>query len=547
MSVNDHDETADTLENPNRRRLMQASAAASLLGSVPLTVGAATKPASSSLDSKLKTHLKTVVVIYLENRSFNNLFANFPGESKSLGELTAADYTQKDRNGQPLAELPKIWGGLIQREQNLGGKKYLTDENKISGLANVPFALTDGDGNLLPGGLVTRDLCHVFYQNQMQINGGKNDQFVAWGDSGGLVMGHYANSQTKLGLWQVAQQYTMCDNFFMAAFGGSFLNHQFLVAARAPFYPNAENSPAKEKIAVTEGGPTGSRLALAGDSPASALAGKPKYVNDGAISPDGYAINTMAPPFQPSYIKPADGGDPNLADPQNPNTLPQQSHPNIGDLLSQKGVNWAWYGGAYQEALDNAGGGLRPNFQYHHQPFNYFKNYAPGTAARVQHLRDGGTGDSPISNKFLSDAVAGKLPPVTFYKPQGNLNLHAGYSDIESGDQHVVNVLTHLRHSPQWNNMLVVIAFDENGGWWDHVAPPKGDRWGPGTRVPAIIVSPFAKKGHVDHSFYDTTSILRFISRLHDLPMLEGIAERNAAMKGRGAMPPGDLTGALSF
>ena len=143
--------------------------------------------------------------------------------------------------------------------------------------------------------------------------------------------------------------------------------------------------------------------------------------------------------------------------------------------------------------------------------------------------------------------MAGKLPAVSFYKPQGNLNLHAGYSDIESGDQHIVNVLQHLRHSPQWQNMVVVVTFDENGGWWDHVAPPQGDRWGPGSRVPALVVSPFAKQGAVDHSFYDTTSILRFITRLHGLPLLEGLAERNRAFAARGARPPGDLTGALSF
>ena len=547
MRTDDMDEKPEILANPNRRRLLQAGAVAGLLGNVPLAADAITKPASSSLDSKLKTHIKTVVVIYLENRSFNNLFANFPGTSEPLSEVSAASAMQKDRNGQPLAELPKIWGGLIQKEQNLGGKKYLIDENKITNMPNAPFALHDGDGNPLPEGLVTRDLCHLFYQNQMQINGGKNDQFVAWGDSGALVMGHYGNTQKNLGLWQVARQYTLCDNFFMAAFGGSFLNHQFLFSARAPFYPDAQSSPAQSRIVVTEDGPTGTRLAIANDGPPSALDGKPKYVRDGTISPDGYAINTMAPPYQPSYVNPAQGGDARLADPQNASTLPPQTHLTIGDLLSQKGVSWAWYSGAWQAALDSAGGGSRPNFQFHHQPFNYFQQFGPGTAAREQHIRDGGVGDSPISNKFLADVVAGKLPSVSFYKPQGNLNLHAGYSDVESGDQHVVNVLEHLKHSPQWNNMLVVITFDENGGWWDHVAPPKGDRWGPGSRVPAIIVSPFAKKGNVDHSFYDTTSILRLITRLYDLPVLEGIAVRNLAMKERGAMPPGDLTGALSF
>jgi acid phosphatase len=65
--------------------------------------------------------------------------------------------------------------------------------------------------------------------------------------------------------------------------------------------------------------------------------------------------------------------------------------------------------------------------------------------------------------------------------------------------------------------------------------------------VPALIVSPYAKKGAVDHNFYDTTSILRFITRLHDLPLLEGIAARDAAFAERGARGPGDLTAAFSF
>ncbi|MFZ6767912.1 acid phosphatase [Undibacterium sp. Di26W] len=546
-----HSEDSDLPTAPSRRRLLQGAAVVGVVGSLPIMGEAAAhtanKVVAGSLDTKLKAHIKNVVVIYLENRSFNNLFGNFPGVSQPLSDVPAAVFTQKDRDGSVLSTLPKIWGGMVSRAQNLGGKNYVIDEDKISGLPNAPFALKDAEGLPLPESVITRDLWHLFYQNQMQINGGKNDRFVAWADSGALTMGHYGETHKNLDLWKIAQQYTLCDNFFMAAFGGSYLNHQFLVSGRTPEYFDAPNTPAKKKIAVTEDGPTGVRLAIDKECPASALDGKPKFVNDGAITPDGYAVNTMAPPYQPSFVKPALDGDATLADPQDPSTLPPQSYDTIGDLLSRKGVSWAWYGGAWQVALEYKGGGEKPNFQYHHQPLNYFKQFAPGTPARKEHLRDGGLGDSPISNKFLADVIAGKLPAVTFYKPQGNLNMHAGYSDVESGDQHVANVLEHLKKSPQWKNMLIVIAFDENGGWWDHVAPPKGDRWGPGSRIPAIIVSPYAKKGNVDHSFYDTTSILRFITRLHGLPLLEGIKVRNAAFIERGALPPGDLTGALSF
>lgn len=534
--------------SPGRRRIFQAAAAVGLGAGLPAASAAEPAPrpapkAASSLDAKLKAHVKNVVVIFLENRSFNNLFAGFPGLAAPL----PGSAPQRDRDGSTLPVLPKIWGGMVPGRQDIGGKDYLIGEDKIANLPNGPWKLVDAEGKPLPEALVTRDLVHNFYHNQMQINGGRNDGFVAWGDSGALVMGHYGETGKNLGLWQIARDYTLCDNFFMGAFGGSYLNHQFLISGRTPEFFNAAGTPAKKKIAVLEDGPLGKRLAVAPDSPRSALDGKPKFVNAGPITPDGYAVNTMAPPYQPSWVRPPAGGDADIADPQDPSVLPPQAYDTIGDLLSRAKVSWAWYGGAWQAAIDGRGAGQRPNFQHHHQPFNYFRQFAPGTAARAEHLRDGGLGDSPISNRFIADAIAGKLPAVSFYKPQGNLNLHAGYSDIESGDAHVANVIEHLKKSPQWKEMVVVITFDENGGWWDHVAPPEGDRWGPGSRIPAIVVSPHAKKGAVDHNFYDTTSILRFITRLHGLPRLEGLAARDAAFKARGARGPGDLTATLSF
>ena len=95
--------------------------------------------------------------------------------------------------------------------------------------------------------------------------------------------------------------------------------------------------------------------------------------------------------------------------------------------------------------------------------------------------------------------------------------------------------------------MLIVITVDENGGWWDHVAPPKGDRWGPGTRIPALVVSPHAKRGHVDHTVYDTGSIQRFLNRRFGLEPLPGIVMRDRAMRDAGGPAPGDLTAALDF
>ena len=478
-------------------------------------------------------NIDTVVMIYAENRSFDNLYGHFPG-ADGLQNVTPVNSTQVDRDGSVLQELPPAWDGLTAK-----GVTPPVTQAQTEHLPNKPFAIDDPNGFNTSLSVATRDLWHRFYQNQMQISGGKNDRFVAYADAGGLVMGYYDGS--KLPLWDIAKKYVLADNFFQAAFGGSFLNHFLLVCACVPTYPNADQSPAKNQIAAVEA--DGVTLKFAANSPKSALEGIPKFVKDGDITPDFYAVNTMQPPYQPSNNKPAEGGDPRYADSKVPTTLQPQSEVTIGDLLSLKGVSWAWYAGAWEVALEGKNAAPVPNFQFHHQPLNYFVQFAPGTSARAAHLKDGGMNGA----EFIKAIDAGQLPRVTFYKPQGNLNEHPGYASVMSGDEHIADVITHLEKSPQWPHMLVLITYDENGGFWDHVAPPKGDRWGPGSRIPALIVSPFAKKGYVDHTQYDTTSILRFITRRFNLPILAGLAARDAVLKANGHPAMGDLSDALTF
>ena len=514
--------------------------------------GAKAQPLTpTELDNKLGVQVKTIVVIYAENRSFNNLFANFSGVERPLSALKPADYQQRDRDGSLLQTLPPAWGGVVQvGPQTVDGVTYATGVQYQENLPNAPFALKGPNREDLPLNLVTRDLWHVFYQNQMQINDGKNDRFVAWADSGGLTMGYYAQTQYSLRLWDVAREFVLCDNFFQGAFGGSYLNHQYLISAAVPFYPNASTSVAESQIASLQGDdPTGTRLKPLDKSPASAMTGAPQF-GPSALTPDGFAVNTMAPPYWPTWIR--DPEHPDYSKPDLPSVLVPQTHEHIGDKLSKKNIDWAWYAGAWQATLDQFkdSGTLPkiPNFQYHHQPFNYFVQQGPqNPLERSKRLRDGGLGDESATNRFVADAEAGKLPAVTFYKPQGNLNMHAGYADVAAGDRHLDRVIKVLRNSPQWQNMVVVVTVDENGGWWDHVAPPKGDRWGPGTRIPALVVSPFARKGTVDHTVYDTASILRLITRVHQLEVLDGLKARDDAMKARGQTPMGDLTNAFAI
>jgi acid phosphatase len=475
--------------------------------------------------------IQTVVVIYGENRSFDNLYGSFPG-ANGIASASAASKTQVDFDGTtPLASMPAVWGHTSE-----------SPWSSVAGMANAPYSLDAAPVNA-PGSMVTPDLVHRFYQNQLQINGGLNNMFAAYSNRGGLSMGHYDGS--SLQMWTLAQQYTLCDNFFQGTFGGSFLNHQFLISGAVPQYPGADVS--LKAVLDAKG-----NLAIDPASPASAISGAVKFVHDGPVTPDGYAVNTILPPYQPSAAPAAAGQDWRLANPagdayEGAAVLPPITGvTTIGDTLTAKNVDWRWYAGLWNAALqegltvndsanykiiwtENPG---QPDFEPHHQPFNYHARFDPttakGAAERAAHLKD--------YEDMLSDIANGTLPAVSFYKPEGDLNEHPGYADITTSDAHIASVIAKLKASPQWAHMAIIVTYDENGGFWDHVAPPKADRWGPGTRVPAIIISPYAKTGFVDSTQYDTTSILKFITRRFALAPLAGVRA--------GA---GDLTNAFDF
>ena len=368
--------------------------------------------------------------------------------------------TQVDLSGKPYATLPP--GGDARFPRELPNKPFLIDDF---------IGLEDKDP----------DATHRWYQEQAQIDGGTMDKFAAISDAGGLVMGYHDGSKTKL--WQYAKEFTLADNFFHAAFGGSFINHFWAICACTPLFPNAPKSIVSEQTA--DG----------------------RMIRDGEVTPDGYAVNALYPVFAPHPPK----IDPEIL-------LPAQTMPTIGDRLDAKGIPWAWYSGGWKDAL---AGKYDRTFQFHHQPFAYFKNYSNGTESNKKHLKD--------EDDLIGDIEREDLPAVVFFKPLGADNQHPGYANILSGDEKVASIIERIRKSRLWGSTVIIVTYDENGGFWDHVPPPKLDRWGPGTRVPTVIVSPLAKRGFVDHTFYDTTSILKLIESRFNLPPL---AERDANSNG---------------
>ena len=207
-----------------------------------------------------------------------------------------------------------------------------------------------------------------------------------------------------------------------------------------------------------------------------------------------FAVNTIFPAVAPTIA----------AAPK----LPLLTDATIGDRLTGAGVSWNWYSGGWNDAV---AGHADPLFQYHHQPFNYYANYA--AAPGRNHLKD--------ELDFVAAAQAGTLPAVSFVKPIGADNEHPGYTDLIRGENHLEALINAVRNGPNWSDTAIVITYDEHGGFWDHVAPPTdaqhSDIWGPGSRVPTIVISPLAKRHFVDHTLYDTTSILATIEHRWDL------------------------------
>ena len=506
---------------------------------------------------------KHLVVIYEENHSFDNLYGRWGrvGHGKVEGLKQAnAGTTQVDQAGNPITCLLQNDANLITTNQTTpwidatihpGLQTPLCTGITAKGVAfdshftaskpfSIPayvkptdatcapsnkfmaFGVEKGDPQGLPGGC-TRDLVHRFYQEQYQLDHGKQDRYSTGSDAVGLTQGHYITKQLPVYDYlhkKKAPHYVIADHLFQAAFGGSFLNHQWLIAAKSPQWDTSQVALPAGKNSVLDaagfpnaGYPLYQPLMPAPsyvDGPLTQACGLPSTV--AGLACGNYAVNTM----QPSWAPTAGGANVlpgiNDVDPSKP-----FYQTNIGDEMTAKGISWSWYAGGWNNAV---AGQPDPLFQYHHQPFNYFQNYAPGMPGRA-HLKD--------ETDFVAAAKAGTLPTVSFVKPVGEENEHPGYASTHNGESHLVTLIKKILKGPDGKDTLIVVTYDEFGGQWDHVAPPgqginanKGvhDEMGPGTRIPALIIGGRFTHSGVDHTYLDTTSIIATIENAFGLAPL---------------------------
>jgi phospholipase C len=467
-----------------------------------LTVGAESRnsrPGDPAEHFHTDSPIKHVVVIFQENVSFDHYFATYPHALNT----TAGEPKFFAKPGTPTVN-------------NLESAGLLTSNPN----SRQPFRLGRKQ-------CATDDMDHEYNDQQLMFHGGLMDKFVennvVDGSDHSNVMAYF-DGNTVTAIWNYAQHFAMSDNSFGTTFGPSTPGAINLISGQTHGAIPAD---------FTSGGFT--------DTVDGSIVGDPQPTGDLATSRDNVTMSA--------------------------------ANKNVGNLLNAKGITWGWFQGGFRAQDDGHGGRTfinpgpkhtapdpdptlppaklhTPKVDYipHHEGFQYYSTGANSTA-NLNHLGPTGPiGQTDQANHqydlidFWDAVAAHNIPAVSYLKAPGYQDGHAQYSDPLSEQTFLVETINKLQNSPEWESMLIIIAYDDSDGWYDHVmgpivkqsntfmdgllgpgnsgTPKPGEyngRCGYGPRLPLLLISPFAKKNFVDHSITDQSSILRFIEDNWDL------------------------------
>ncbi len=451
-------------------------------------------------EMQLRQKIQHIIVCFQENRSFDHYFGTFAPKS---GQHVVNLLDAKGKLDQRFTGLQKNPAGIAYRDLPLPS---------LPGFQNVQ--LPNGPFHVAPyipaNGNVHWDPKHRFFRMMAEVNNGKMDLFVALAGAArdhlsradlkkfkpeqldfdlahpsGPVLGYYKGEDIPF-YHRVAHHYTLFDHFYQAMSGGSTGNALYLVAARSCVNPGAGLdicAPFDPKMLGVERGffdlPYDHKKVMINDLPP---------VQGPTNANDVRALKIAPPPAA-------------------------QTYPNIGDRLDAAKISWAWYNENWNRvkpwALKTAFGPgdgsavIETNQLYvpHHNPFQYYPRW-PEYVKRG-HMRD--------SDDFLADARAGKLPGVSLIKASGAHDEHPASCAPFYGMEWVENLVRAVAEGPAWEKTAIFITYDEGGGFWDSLPPKLVDDYGFGTRIPALLISPWARHGLVDHHVASTASILKFV------------------------------------
>jgi phospholipase C len=447
-------------------RLLVAGIIATLAA---VTVGWLALASGSTPVVPATTPIKHVVVIYDENESFDHYFGTYPIAANTPGEPAF--------HAAPGTPVP----------DNLTSANLLAPNNPNSA---QPARIARANA-------LTCDQNHGYADEQKAFNSGLMNKFVQFTAGGscadhGIVM-NYFDGNTVTALWNLAQHFTLSDNFYGTAFG--------------PSTPGALNL-----IAGTTHGATP-------EAPGS--------IENGSMIADP----------DPAFDDCAAGSA-------------QMAGKNVGDLLNAKGVTWGWFQGGFRRTAvsgtgkascgsshKNIGGASVVDYSAHHEPFMYYASTAnphhlpPTSTASIGHA-DQANHQYDLAD-FDSAVKADNLPQVSFLKAAQFEDAHPGSSDPLDEQRFVARVLDEVQQSPDWSSTAVLLTYDDSDGWYDHKqvvsqqsdgaadqaicnTPPPAvgeykDRCGPGPRLPLLVVSPWTRANAIDHTQIEQASITRFI------------------------------------
>jgi phospholipase C len=439
-----------------------------------LTAGSAR--GASSADLTTITPIQHVVVIFDENNSFDHYFGTYPRALNQIGEpaFNAAPDTP-DVNGLTL--------GLLTSNPN-SVQPFLLDRSIET----------------------TCDNDNHYADEQKAYDNGLLDKFpestsaVGPGCPPGLVMGYY-DGNTVTALWNYAQHFAMSDSFFDTEFGTTVMGHLNLISGQTH-----QTSVQTISGKVANG---------------SVIANVEAGFDDCVTSSNGTPV--------------------------------QMTSRNIGDLLNAKGISWGWFYADFPQSSNSQPITSCPStYNSHYDPFQYYKStsnphHLPPSAPAVIGTSADQANHNYTLNDFWTAANSGNMPAVSFLKASKPQTGHPSDSTPLAEQQFLVHAINALQQLPEWKNMAILITYDDSDGWYDHVMPPivsqsndpaqdfllgaNGmcgtpaagaylDRCGYGTRLPFLIISPYAKKNYVSHALGDLTSITRFIEDNWDLGRL---------------------------
>ncbi|WP_234484198.1 alkaline phosphatase family protein [Noviherbaspirillum pedocola] len=516
-----------------------------LSSTVPLTVHAA--PATSPVSAA--TPIEHVIVIIGENHTFDNLFATYQAKhGQRVSNLLSKGIIKPDGTPGPMF-------GKSAQQQADNRQVYKIDPTHTGAYATLPQPQTTYATGLPPGVPDTRfpanlpngpfqitryvsydahtgDPQHRFFQMWQQYDEGRLDLFpwvattIGTGGQnaapaptpantfqGGESMGFYNMQSGDAPIFRyLADHYAISDNYHQPIMGGTGANFLALVTGDLAYHnQNGQpDTPPANQIEnpdpqggtnnfYQQDGYAGGSYVNCADQNQPGVPAISRYLsslpyqthnNGNCAANTYYLVNNYGLGYK------ADG----TPQPLGPThfTLPPQHIPTIADALSTKGVSWKWYSGGR-----NADGTTSSEYCGICDPLTGF------TSIMTSSLKNNLVGMDALDHDMADEK---SMPAVAFVRPPESQAGHPANATVPDYEKFVASLIAKVKNNPElWKKTAILVTTDEGGGYYDSGYIQPVDFFGDGTRIPLMVVSPYARKGYVDHTYYDHVSILKFI------------------------------------